>query len=717
MRIPFLLTVSLFFLSVEAWAQPFLWPMAGHSAGENILSKPQEYIFSPSQEQMAGELNFDELFIGGKEGDAVLCPVDGIIAFVGIDYFQSLVEMVGTSVDPALTLDENIRALSAAGKLMDPRYHTGSLSIRLSDGTKVHLTGLTGPYRFKTGQKVSPGDTLGLLGYAYKSIKDPSLSVSFSDKNGKPLDPMTPFGLPSTFVAPKALTRDYPMSIEKAKEDLTVLEESICELYPSLKDRMPEEEFRSFMDSLKQTVTVPVDPASGFRTLIRKVLRKVPDSHMYLMQDPIQDSPGDFWRPTVFLSWCDDTLRVLAAQAEYKELEGKCVSLINGISPKDFASRADAFVTTYDDKVESTKEDEKILLGNLGILMNPGATKESAYDLVFEDGSEARIPFSLHPRIPANPSYFRIARWRRINAMRNDSDVFVTRTLNDSTAYLGIKTFEMMDTQVEQILAFSDTCQAENLVVDVRNNAGGSSDVLMRLLSCFTDTPMERQKGGYNRVNKQGQFSSLGYSLNRNAKETIFPEYTEEDGGFVYRDTVETCSVVLPDPAVHYDGRVYVLTNGYSFSAATLFPAVLVRNRRGVSVGRETGSGYHYMTALKFADIRLPNSLQTVRIPMVQLVFDTTVCDRLPEGRGLLPDYPFPLTWNEVMNGPEGETDVMLDYALSLIADGKYLSEGDPFAAVDSQPVRKGRTGLLLLIPLLIIALAVAVWFRKRRTA
>ena len=172
----------------------------------------------------------------------------------------------------------------------------------------------------------------------------------------------------------------------------------------------------------------------------------------------------------------------------------------------------------------------------------------------------------------------------------------------------------------------------------------------------------------------------------------------------------------MPDPGIRYGGKIYVLTNGQSYSAATLFPAVLVRNRRGVSVGRETGTGYHYMTALKFADIRLPNTFQTIRIPMVQLVFDNTVCERTPAGRGLLPDYELPLTFNEVTDGPDGQTDVMLEYALSLIGEGRYLSPEDPFAEAD-RPSQGGLSAshwYIIGAALLLMVLA-GTWILLRR--
>ena len=94
---------------------------------------------------------------------------------------------------------------------------------------------------------------------------------------------------------------------------------------------------------------------------------------------------------------------------------------------------------------------------------------------------------------------------------------------------------------------------------------------------------------------------------------------------------------------------------------------------------------------------------------MIKMVFDTTVCERTPWGRGLLPDYELPLSYNEITMGADGETDVMLDYALQLIADGKYLSEKDPFAEIDApktdeNPKSDTRLWIWIVVALSIIS-------------
>ena len=703
-----LLLAAALFLPLHAQAQPLKWPMAGKSAGENILCQPQGYIGT--------EQNFGSLFVGGDKGDAVICPADGIIVNAGLSYFVRLDYVVGSNLDAGSCFDEAIPDADL-GQGIDTKYAGGTVEIRIPDGRRISLHGLTGDRRFKTGQKIAAGDTLGFLAYSYKGFRTPSLMIDISTPQGKVSDPMEPFGLKSTFVEPTSLTRENPMPAEKIREDLDVLKEAVCELYPSLEDKIPEAEFRAFVDSLKASVAGPMDPGDDFRYLLRQVLKKIPDSHVSLQQDPIPDK-REYLSPGVFLSYCDDTLRVLLASSpQYEKYIGKVVTSVNGEPAASYAARAVAAIDGYDGRVESMVREESVMLGRYGAMINwsLGAT---AFDLEFADGTTATVPFSLKNRYPATDTYRRIYFWRMTNMRRSEAEApYEMRELNDSTAYLGVKEFVMLDTQVDEIRRFLGSCTKPNLIVDVRNNPGGDVEVLSRLLACLADGPMDRQKGGYEQVTRPGPYASFKYSLNRPEEDNPFPEFVEEGGRWISRDTLNTCSVIRPDPDFHYGGKVYVLTNAYSISAATLFPAVLVRNRRGVAVGRETGTTYHSMTALKFVDIGLPNTRQAVTLPLVKEVFDETVCERLPEGRGLLPDYPLPLTFNEVTRGADGQTDVLLEYALSLIADGKYLSAEDPFAEFDKAPAPAGNSRRLLfaLGAAILLVIAALLLGKKRK--
>lgn len=155
-----------------------------------------------------------------------------------------------------------------------------------------------------------------------------------------------------------------------------------------------------------------------------------------------------------------------------------------------------------------------------------------------------------------------------------------------------------------------------------------------------------------------------------------------------------------------------MLTNENSASAATLFPALLVRNHRGVVVGRETRTAYHFMNALKFAEISLPNSGIPVRIPLVEICFDTVVNQRIPFGRGVIPDYEVPLTLDEI-NYTHG--DAILNYTLALIEQGKYFANDDPHNNGELTESSNYNRVIVVFGGTGIVAGVLAIYIRRKR--
>lgn len=700
----FLLSTIVFVLN-GAFAQTWLWPMAGHKAGENIISQPGSNIKK--------DFNCCNIFIGGKAGDVVLCPVDGVLQNVDFCYNPNMHSSYSYSYNDAKTWDENYRTFNMVDNV-DKQYISGSVCIKIADGRKVYISGILGPYRLVKGQKVSAGDTLGTLAWSSAFINKPSLNFSVSLPNTTHDDPMKPFGLESKFHLEK-LERDDPVSVEKMREDLTVLEKAMLELYPSLNERMSDNEFHVTMDLLRQSVTEPVPQIAPLQLIW--FCHFLHDSHMTLLDDRLQPKPRDFFIPSLYYSWVDDTMRVVLADKQYDKYIGRVIKSIGGVSPREYAEQSEKYYVLYDNDVQSKLKEDQVFLSNVSVLLNYDSTASSISHIVFDDGEEIDIPFRKYPFIISSEmsDFERINKWRMLNrSLKNPDSVYTTRQLNDSTAYLSIKTFDISETKLERLVSWIGHCKAPNMIIDMRNNPGGDPLVLNRLLACFAQQPFNRQKGSHLYVNKRDNFESMRYIQNHIEGEPLFTDYVQLEGkpGYYCFDTVKTSVCIMPDTEHQYTGKVYVLTNGNSLSCATVFPAVLVRNRRGVSVGRETGSAYHYITALETADIQLPNTMRIISIPLVKVVFDTTVCDRAPWGRGLLPDYELPLTYNEVLMGADGETDVMLEYALQLIADGKYLSEEDPFAELDA--AQNGNKLRIWLLVGMVLVGAVVVFIVSR---
>ena len=113
------------------------------------------------------------------------------------------------------------------------------------------------------------------------------------------------------------------------------------------------------------------------------------------------------------------------------------------------------------------------------------------------------------------------------------------------------------------------------------------------------------------------------------------------DGGMEH---VWSGKVFKPHRKNHFDGNVYVLTNGGTFSAAAIFSAVVQGQNRAVVIGRETGGGRKVLNANFMPYLVLPNTEARIRFPLFHIVTDAPGQDI---GRGVFPDYPIKYSYKD----------------------------------------------------------------------
>lgn len=108
----------------------------------------------------------------------------------------------------------------------------------------------------------------------------------------------------------------------------------------------------------------------------------------------------------------------------------------------------------------------------------------------------------------------------------------------------------------------------------------------------------------------------------------------------------------------HYNGQVYCITGGYSFSATTLFLNA-VRSQKNVTlVGEETGGGQYGNSAVFLPEIKLPYSKFRVRLPVFRLV---TNKDLPKNGRGIMPDVEVPPSLEAIRKLRDNKLDTVRD--------------------------------------------------------
>ena len=131
----------------------------------------------------------------------MVAPVDGKVTSIGIGYLESMTSSRGGSVDFDKDFDEATKEFAeAGGPRYKQKYVSHSISLRTDDGRTLHIGGIKLARPFKTGETVSRGEKLGTVRYSYEAIEEPSIKISVSTPRGTVSDPMSPFGIESSFI-------------------------------------------------------------------------------------------------------------------------------------------------------------------------------------------------------------------------------------------------------------------------------------------------------------------------------------------------------------------------------------------------------------------------------------------------------------------------------------------------------------------------------------
>lgn len=211
--------------------------------------------------------------------------------------------------------------------------------------------------------------------------------------------------------------------------------------------------------------------------------------------------------------------------------------------------------------------------------------------------------------------------------------------LNTSTALLTVKTFDegRIGRANVDFGGFLDSAftaikhkKISSLIIDVRDNGGGADDYGALLYSYLSQKPFRYffSKASNTHVVKVDENPLLGA---QEAQKNSFK------------------------------GKVFILTNGLSFSTTADFCATARSNDRAIFIGEETGGGYYGNTSGGRTEAVLPNSQIVVNIPLYKYI-NAVKKAKYPD-RGTIPDYKIIPGIEDILQ----HRDVELNFALGLI--------------------------------------------------
>ncbi len=204
---------------------------------------------------------------------------------------------------------------------------------------------------------------------------------------------------------------------------------------------------------------------------------------------------------------------------------------------------------------------------------------------------------------------------------------------NDDYALLRIDTFQPFGNYTRtsfsafflEFFTTVETQEISNVIIDIRNNGGGDPMVSSDLFSYIAE-----------------------YSQ---------PYFAPESPN--YYPGLKS-NVPLKEP--HFNGNLYVLINGMSFSTSGHFSALVKSQGIATFIGEESGGSY--TCSDNSTQIRLSN---TGMMLFTSRTIWTVAANDLEFGRGITPDYQVNPTIEDYLN----DIDTVLEYTINLIQENK----------------------------------------------
>ncbi len=196
--------------------------------------------------------------------------------------------------------------------------------------------------------------------------------------------------------------------------------------------------------------------------------------------------------------------------------------------------------------------------------------------------------------------------------------------------------------------------QVKNLIIDLRSNGGGDVKIYVKLTRYIRNSKFKvadssyasaKSVAPYSNYIKQGFFSNIAMQ---------FLTRKQRDGNYHFGYWER--HYYQPINRHHFDGKVYVLINGPTFSASTLFCNAVKGQENVELIGEEAGGGWHGNSGLMIPDITLPVTKLRVRLPLFKIVQFNHVPK---DGRGVRPDIFIPPTAAGMINNIDRKMQIV----------------------------------------------------------
>jgi hypothetical protein len=439
-------------------------------------------------------------------------------------------------------------------------------------------------------------------------------------------------------------TRKYPPAA--LKEDVKVVSDVVLAMHPVIGIFKDRAFYKAYFDSVSTTVKDSLTEKQ-FRIKMKLVIDNLHCGHTEVMysEEYYKDSEkAKFnYAPYYFIP-AQNKVYMLASLNKRKDTlmkKGNEIVSINGVGIDSILRHTRRFIST--DGYNVSGKDHYTKLGFNTYYLSLFGRPDTFYVEFKQGDSIKKIHFAAF-KAKSVPAYQLSAKDDSLYTFFKKSKMKYRYLDNDKkTMLLKVDAFSRrkFKSSYRKIFKELKNNKSENLVIDLRNNGGGSLENSYRLLSYLIDSARTQtlKTGIRSYPYKKYTRGNIFFKLMRTGFKLIAKKKTVNDTDY-YSYTIK------PMKKNHYDKKLYVLINGGSFSASCLVSAYLKFNNRATFVGEETAGTLEGCNAGITPLYKLPNTKIRLRMPAFRIIHD--VCPKTT-GHGIIPDYKIEYTFNDLL--------------------------------------------------------------------
>jgi hypothetical protein len=428
-----------------------------------------------------------------------------------------------------------------------------------------------------------------------------------------------------------------------ALEDLRFFDQAIQAGHPAnYNPKLPK---INLNDLLKRVEALEQDSLSPYeyRLILGEAICQTKCVHTFLLDFPLKQNPKQVSYVPLEFYWFERDL--LVKKDTTGQILGHKVLSINGVESETLHR---VFSKLYGSDGGTSALSMEIFNRNATALISQFFTFPPEYRIETEQGV---YTFQGIKKAPALEKETESA-----SILKNNKNYYWVK---EQTPILRIQSFDRSDKSFFRN-AISQVKKAgyQKLVIDLRGNSGGNRKAAVILAKQLVDEPFSYsilqpnlKPGRY--LSGQGRFFLFLSKVKYNLGNFYRGKGTELGYSFNYR--YRPCK----EP---FKGKIFVLTDGWTASSATMLSSWLKQFADTKIVGTQAAGGYNGNNGGGFPRLVLPNSKAKIQFPAYRLVFDA----KSSQDAGWVPDLNLMPSKEELLK----EEDVLLNTLLKVLESG-----------------------------------------------